>query len=66
MSAFPMRENAFLTLIRDRCIEAKIKTFSLLFKKWTFLGLFEFSSRLNVVPNSHNCFPPYDHAIMHS
>jgi hypothetical protein len=39
MSAFPMRENASLALIQGRCIEAKIKTFSFLCKKWTFLGI---------------------------
>ena len=47
MRAFPIRENASLTLIQGRCIEAKIKTFSFLCKKWTFLEFFEFSS-----PNS--------------
>jgi hypothetical protein len=67
MRAFLMRENASLTLIQGRRIEAKIKTFSLfILKKWKFLGFLEFSSRLNVVQNPHNCFPPYDHAGMHS
>jgi hypothetical protein len=66
LRAFLKRENASLTLIQIRCIEAKIKTNSFLYKKWTFLEFFEFSSKLNVVQNSHDCFPPYNHAEMHS